>query len=45
MLDSDLVNSVSLSMRPGKSALNVEADEGSIRPVGDIVTSRLLKNS
>jgi uncharacterized membrane protein len=37
-LDDDFVDSVTRDMRPGKTAIIVEADEGSTRPVDDIVT-------
>jgi len=37
-LDSDFVDSVTQNMRPGMTAIIVEADEGSTRPVDDIVT-------
>lgn len=37
MLDSEFVNSVRVSMRPGTAAIIVEADEGSTRAVDDIV--------
>jgi uncharacterized membrane protein len=36
-LDSDFVNSVTTEMRPGMTAIIVEADEKSTRPVDDIV--------
>jgi uncharacterized membrane protein len=36
-LDEDFVESVSGDMGPGKTAIIVEADEGSTRPVDDIV--------
>ena len=36
-LDSDFVDSVTREMRPGMTALIVEADEKSTRPVDDIV--------
>jgi|SRR5262245_8073875 len=36
-LDSDFVDSVSHEMRPGMTAIIVEADEKSTRPVDDIV--------
>ena len=36
-LDSDFVDSVTQEMRPGMTALVVEADEKSTRPVDDIV--------
>jgi uncharacterized membrane protein len=36
-LDSDFVESVTTEMRPGMSAIIVEADEKSRRPVDDIV--------
>lgn len=36
-LDSDFVDSVTENMRPGMTAIIVEADEGSTRPVDDIV--------
>ncbi len=36
-LDSDFVDSVTKEMRPGMTALIVEADEKSTRPVDDIV--------
>jgi uncharacterized membrane protein len=36
-LDSDLVESVTREMRPGMTAVIVEADERSTRPVDDIV--------
>lgn len=36
-LDSDFVDSVTQEMRPGMTALIVEADEKSTRPVDDIV--------
>jgi uncharacterized membrane protein len=36
-LDSDFVDQVTRDMRPGKTAIIVEADEGSTRPVDDIV--------
>jgi uncharacterized membrane protein len=36
-LDSDFVDSVTTDMRPGMTALVVEADEGSTRAVDDIV--------
>src|SRR5499427_589327 len=36
-LDEDFVNSVTQEMRPGMTALIVEADEKSTRPVDDIV--------
>ena len=36
-LDSDFVDSVTTEMRPGMTALIVEADEKSTRPVDDIV--------
>jgi uncharacterized membrane protein len=37
-LDSDFVDSVTTDMRPGMTALIVEADEKSTRPVDDIVS-------
>jgi len=37
-LDDDFVDSVTRDMRPGTTAIIVEADEGSTRPVDDIVT-------
>ena len=37
-LDSDFVDSVTKDMRPGMTAIVVEADEKSTRPVDDIVT-------
>jgi len=36
-LDSDFIDSVTTEMRPGMTALVVEADEGSTRAVDDIV--------
>ena len=36
-LDSDFVESVTSEMRPGTTAIIVEADEKSTRPVDDIV--------
>jgi uncharacterized membrane protein len=36
-LDSDFVDQVTRDMRPGKTAIIVEADEGSTSPVDDIV--------
>jgi uncharacterized membrane protein len=39
-LDSDFVNSVTTEMRPGTTALIVEAEEKSTRPVDDIVAFR-----
>lgn len=36
-LDSDFVDSVTTDMRPGMTAIIVEANEGSTRPVDDIV--------
>ena len=36
-LDTDFVNSVTSEMRPGMTAIIVEADEKSTRPVDDIV--------
>jgi uncharacterized membrane protein len=36
-LDTDFVNSVTSEMRPGTTAIIVEADEKSTRPVDDIV--------
>ena len=36
-LDSDFVDSVTTEMRPGMTALIVEADEKSTRPVDNIV--------
>jgi uncharacterized membrane protein len=36
-LDEDFVDSVTQEMRPGMTALIVEADEGSTRPVDEIV--------
>jgi uncharacterized membrane protein len=36
-LDEDFVNSVTTDMRPGMTAIIVEADEKSTRPVDDIV--------
>jgi uncharacterized membrane protein len=36
-LDSDFVDSVTTDMRPGMTAIVVEANEGSTRPVDDIV--------
>jgi len=36
-LDSDFVDSVSKEMRPGMTAIIVEADEKSTRPVDDVV--------
>jgi uncharacterized membrane protein len=36
-LDSDFVDSVTHDMRPGMTAIIVEADEKSTRPVDDIV--------
>jgi hypothetical protein len=36
MLDTDFVNSVRTAMRPGTTAIIVEADEGSTRSVDDI---------
>jgi uncharacterized membrane protein len=36
-LDSDFVEQVTRDMRPGRTAIIVEADEGSTRPVDDIV--------
>jgi len=38
-LDSDFVDSVTREMRPGMTALIVEADEKSTRPVDDIVAA------
>ena len=37
-LDSDFVNSVTTDMRPGMTAIIIEADEKSTRPVDDIVS-------
>ena len=37
-LDDDFADSVTRDMRPGTTAIIVEADEGSTRPVDDIVT-------
>jgi uncharacterized membrane protein len=37
-LDSDFIDSVTTEMRPGMTALIVEADEKSTRPVDDIVS-------
>jgi uncharacterized membrane protein len=37
-LDSDFVDSVTTDMRPGMTAIIVEANEGSTRAVDDIVT-------
>jgi uncharacterized membrane protein len=37
-LDDDFVESVTRDIRPGTTAVIVEADEGSTRPVDDIVT-------
>jgi uncharacterized membrane protein len=37
-LDSDFIDSVTADMRPGMTAIVVEADEGSTRAVDDIVT-------
>jgi hypothetical protein len=39
-LDSDFVQSVTTEMRPGMSAIIVEADEKSRRPVDDIVANK-----
>jgi len=39
-LDSDFVQSVTTEMRPGMSAIIVEADEESRRPVDDIVANK-----
>jgi uncharacterized membrane protein len=39
-LDSDFVESVTSEMRPGMSAIIVEADEKSRRPVDDIVANK-----
>lgn len=39
-LDSDFVDSVTQEMRPGMTAIVVEADEKSTRPVDDIVSLR-----
>jgi len=36
-LDSDFVDSVTRELRPGMTAIIVEADEKSTRPVDDIV--------
>jgi len=36
-LDSDFVDSVTKEMRPGMTAIIVEADEKSTRPVDDVV--------
>ena len=36
-LDSDFVDSVTTDMRPGMTAIIVEANEGSTRAVDDIV--------
>jgi uncharacterized membrane protein len=36
-LDSDFVDSVTTEMRPGMTAIIVEADEKSTRPVDDII--------
>jgi hypothetical protein len=36
-LDSDFVDTVTKELRPGMTALIVEADEKSTRPVDDIV--------
>src|SRR5262245_55538978 len=38
-LDEDFVEQVTRDMRPGKTAIIVEADEGSTRPVDDIVAA------
>lgn len=38
-LDSDFTDSVTKNMRPGMTAIIVEADEKSTRPVDDIVTA------
>jgi uncharacterized membrane protein len=38
-LDSDFVDSVTKEMRPGMTAIIVEADEKSTRPVDDIVSN------
>jgi uncharacterized membrane protein len=38
-LDSDFVDSVTRDMRPGMTAIIVEADEKSTRPVDDVVTA------
>lgn len=37
-LDDDFVNSVTTEMRPGMTAIIVEADEKSTRPVDDIIS-------
>ncbi len=37
MLDSELINSVRVSIVPGTTAIILEADEGSTRPIDDIV--------
>jgi uncharacterized membrane protein len=37
-LDSDFIDTVTAEMRPGMTAIVVEADEGSTRAVDDIVT-------
>jgi uncharacterized membrane protein len=37
-LDSDFIDTVTAEMRPGTTAIVVEADEGSTRAVDDIVT-------
>jgi hypothetical protein len=37
-LDSDFIDNVTAEMRPGMTAIVVEADEGSTRAVDDIVT-------
>jgi uncharacterized membrane protein len=40
MLDTDFVNSVRTAMRPGTTAIIVEADEGSTRGVDEIVAGQ-----
>jgi uncharacterized membrane protein len=40
MLRADFVNSVRVGMRPGTTAIIVEADEGSTRGVDDVVARR-----
>ena len=37
MLDSELINSVRVNIVPGTTAILLEADEGSTRPIDDIV--------
>ena len=45
MLDADFVNSVRVNMLSGTTAIILEADEGSTRPIDDIVARDTRKTS